>query len=88
MNDLFRQAGAYVDVYPHDMEPGSVSDNWECDLRGCPNTLLTPHIGTPSPPMLAPLMRHRWRRVLTRTALLFLALLQVAPPKRRRRQSA
>jgi len=38
-------AGAYVDVYPHDMEPGSVSDNWECDLRGCPNTLLTPHIG-------------------------------------------
>lgn len=78
-----------MDVYPHDMEPGSVSDNWECDLRGCPNTLLTPHIGKPpSPPMLAPLMRHRWRRVLTRGALFFLALLQVALPKRRRRQSA
>jgi D-3-phosphoglycerate dehydrogenase len=38
-------AGAYVDVFPSDMEPGGYTENWECELRGCPNTILTPHIG-------------------------------------------
>merc|ERR1712072_1294611 len=36
--------GAYVDVFPQ--EPGK---NGEClfesELRGCPNTLMTPHVG-------------------------------------------
>jgi len=38
-------AGAYVDVYPNDMEPGGVSHDWQCELRGCKNTILSPHIG-------------------------------------------
>jgi len=38
-------AGAYIDVYPHEMEPGSYSEHWQCELRNCPNTILTPHIG-------------------------------------------
>lgn len=29
------------------MEPGGYTENWECELRGCPNTILTPHIGPP-----------------------------------------
>jgi D-3-phosphoglycerate dehydrogenase len=36
-------AGCAVDVYPH--EPESNSDDFASELRGLPNTLLTPHIG-------------------------------------------
>mmetsp|Transcript_64144 Transcript_64144/g.185969 ORF Transcript_64144/g.185969 Transcript_64144/m.185969 type:complete len:427 (-) Transcript_64144:125-1405(-) len=36
--------GAYVDVFP--VEPGKNGEGeFESELRGCPNTLLTPHIG-------------------------------------------
>eukprot|EP01027_Heterolobosea_sp_BB2_P018492 GEZU01026042.1.p1 GENE.GEZU01026042.1~~GEZU01026042.1.p1 ORF type:complete len:419 (-),score=127.70 GEZU01026042.1:749-2005(-) len=35
--------GAAVDVYPE--EPEGNTDNFETPLRGCPNTILTPHIG-------------------------------------------
>jgi len=35
--------GAYFDVYP--TEPGSNSEPFESELIGCPNTILTPHIG-------------------------------------------
>jgi D-3-phosphoglycerate dehydrogenase len=35
--------GAAVDVYPK--EPHSNSNGFETELRGCPNTILTPHIG-------------------------------------------
>mmetsp|Transcript_73595 Transcript_73595/g.213184 ORF Transcript_73595/g.213184 Transcript_73595/m.213184 type:complete len:426 (+) Transcript_73595:81-1358(+) len=36
--------GAYVDVFP--VEPGKNGENlFESELRGCPNTLLTPHVG-------------------------------------------
>lgn len=35
--------GAAVDVYPK--EPHSNSPGFETELRGCPNTILTPHIG-------------------------------------------
>jgi len=37
-------AGAAVDVYPH--EPASNGQGFESDLRGCPNSILTPHIGS------------------------------------------
>jgi D-3-phosphoglycerate dehydrogenase len=36
-------AGAYVDVYPE--EPASNSEPFSSPLQGCPNTILTPHIG-------------------------------------------
>ncbi|RKP01385.1 hypothetical protein CXG81DRAFT_29761 [Caulochytrium protostelioides] len=36
-------AGAAVDVYPS--EPLANGAGWENPLRGCPNTILTPHIG-------------------------------------------
>lgn len=36
-------AGAYVDVYPE--EPSSNSEPFVSPLQGCPNTILTPHIG-------------------------------------------
>jgi len=36
--------GAYVDVFPR--EPGKNGENlFESELRGCPNTLMTPHVG-------------------------------------------
>jgi D-3-phosphoglycerate dehydrogenase len=36
--------GAYVDVFP--VEPGKNGENlFESELRGCPNTLMTPHVG-------------------------------------------
>jgi len=36
--------GAYVDVFPS--EPGANGEGlFESELRGCPNTLLTPHVG-------------------------------------------
>ncbi|KAJ3161907.1 hypothetical protein HDU88_007138 [Geranomyces variabilis] len=35
--------GAAVDVYP--IEPFANGPNFESELRGCPNTILTPHIG-------------------------------------------
>jgi len=36
--------GAYVDVFP--VEPGKNGEGlFESELRGCPNTLLTPHVG-------------------------------------------
>jgi len=35
--------GVYVDVFPS--EPNGNSNVWESELQGCPNTLLTPHIG-------------------------------------------
>merc|ERR1719499_1078800 len=36
--------GAYVDVFP--VEPGKNGDGlFESELRGCPNTLMTPHVG-------------------------------------------
>jgi len=36
--------GAYVDVFP--TEPGKNGENlFESELRGCPNTLMTPHVG-------------------------------------------
>merc|ERR1719203_2314302 len=36
--------GAYVDVFP--VEPGKNGENlFETELRGCPNTLMTPHVG-------------------------------------------
>jgi len=37
-------AGAYVDVYPQ--EPNTNPADFECPLRGLPNVLLSPHIGT------------------------------------------
>jgi D-3-phosphoglycerate dehydrogenase len=36
-------AGAAVDVYPH--EPEANTDDFVSELRGLPNTILTPHIG-------------------------------------------
>ncbi|KYR01833.1 3-phosphoglycerate dehydrogenase [Tieghemostelium lacteum] len=36
-------AGAAVDVYP--MEPEANCSDWVNELQGCPNTILTPHIG-------------------------------------------
>ncbi|EGC30990.1 3-phosphoglycerate dehydrogenase [Dictyostelium purpureum] len=36
-------AGCAVDVYPS--EPEANCDDWETELQGCPNTILTPHIG-------------------------------------------
>jgi D-3-phosphoglycerate dehydrogenase len=36
-------AGAAVDVYPH--EPEGTTDDFATELRGLPNTILTPHIG-------------------------------------------
>ncbi|GAM21849.1 hypothetical protein SAMD00019534_050240, partial [Acytostelium subglobosum LB1] len=36
-------AGAAVDVYP--TEPESNGAGWVSELQGCPNTILTPHIG-------------------------------------------
>lgn len=35
--------GAAVDVYP--VEPFANGPNFESELKGCPNTILTPHIG-------------------------------------------
>merc|ERR1711972_1315779 len=36
--------GAYVDVFP--VEPGKNGEAlFESELRGCPNTLMTPHVG-------------------------------------------
>jgi D-3-phosphoglycerate dehydrogenase len=35
--------GAAVDVYPE--EPEANINNWTNELQGCPNTILTPHIG-------------------------------------------
>mmetsp|Transcript_51860 Transcript_51860/g.133702 ORF Transcript_51860/g.133702 Transcript_51860/m.133702 type:complete len:420 (+) Transcript_51860:85-1344(+) len=36
--------GSYVDVFP--LEPGKNGENlFESELRGCPNTLMTPHVG-------------------------------------------
>ena len=35
--------GAAIDVYPK--EPHSNCNDFETELRGCPNTILTPHIG-------------------------------------------
>jgi D-3-phosphoglycerate dehydrogenase len=35
--------GAAVDVYPS--EPEENSNGWVTELQGCPNTILTPHIG-------------------------------------------
>jgi len=36
--------GCYVDVFP--LEPGKNGENlFESELRGCPNTLMTPHVG-------------------------------------------
>jgi D-3-phosphoglycerate dehydrogenase len=36
--------GAYVDVFP--VEPGKNGENlFESELRGCPNMLMTPHVG-------------------------------------------
>lgn len=35
--------GAAVDVYPS--EPEENSKDWVSELQGCPNTILTPHIG-------------------------------------------
>lgn len=37
-------AGAAVDVYPE--EPEENVNNWTNILQNCPNTILTPHIGT------------------------------------------
>lgn len=37
-------AGAAVDVYPSEPKK-SFFEGWESALRGCPNTILTPHIG-------------------------------------------
>ena len=36
--------GAAVDVYPK--EPSRNGTGFETDLHGCPNVILTPHIGT------------------------------------------
>jgi len=36
-------AGAAIDVFPS--EPESNVKNWKIELQGCPNTILTPHIG-------------------------------------------
>ncbi|KAI3657437.1 hypothetical protein MP638_002249 [Amoeboaphelidium occidentale] len=36
-------AGCAIDVYPQ--EPASNSDGFQSPLQGCPNTILTPHIG-------------------------------------------
>jgi D-3-phosphoglycerate dehydrogenase len=36
-------AGAYVDVFPS--EPNGNSTDWVSELQGCPNTILSPHIG-------------------------------------------
>jgi D-3-phosphoglycerate dehydrogenase len=38
-----RLAGAAIDVYPE--EPETNSDGFASELRGMPNTILTPHIG-------------------------------------------
>jgi len=35
--------GAYVDVFPS--EPNGNSNEWVSELQGCPNTILSPHIG-------------------------------------------
>jgi D-3-phosphoglycerate dehydrogenase len=35
--------GAYVDVFPS--EPNGNSTDWVTELQGCPNTILSPHIG-------------------------------------------
>jgi len=35
--------GAYVDVFPS--EPFGNTNDFELELQGCPNTILTPHIG-------------------------------------------
>lgn len=40
-------AGAAVDVYP--TEPEANIKNWVNELQGCPNTILTPHIGKRKP---------------------------------------
>ncbi|QKK02779.1 MAG: phosphoglycerate dehydrogenase [Pseudomonadota bacterium] len=36
-------AGAAIDVFPH--EPAHADDEFECELRGMDNVLLTPHVG-------------------------------------------
>jgi len=36
-------AGCAIDVYP--VEPEANCNDWTHDLQGCPNTILTPHIG-------------------------------------------
>jgi len=36
-------AGAYIDVYPE--EPEANTNSFKQQLQGCPNTILTPHIG-------------------------------------------
>jgi D-3-phosphoglycerate dehydrogenase len=38
-----RVAGCAIDVFPH--EPGSNDEEFVSELRGLPNTILTPHIG-------------------------------------------
>jgi len=35
--------GAYLDVYP--VEPNKSASTWQSELQGCPNTILSPHIG-------------------------------------------
>jgi len=37
-------AGTYIDVYPKEPKENPCK-TWESELRGCPNTILTPHIG-------------------------------------------
>ncbi|WP_186756966.1 phosphoglycerate dehydrogenase [Echinicola salinicaeni] len=41
--DSGKLAGAAVDVFPS--EPKNNSEPFESELKGCPNTILTPHIG-------------------------------------------
>lgn len=36
-------SGAAIDVFPE--EPGSNDEPFECPLAGCPNVILTPHVG-------------------------------------------
>lgn len=38
-------AGSYVDVFP--WEPEANGKGFSTELQGCPNTILTPHIGEP-----------------------------------------